>query len=141
MKRFLPAMLVLLLCFSLAACGSDSGSAQSDTAYPENETTALSLEESITKSNPNTVKDVGSFEGFWMSEETDQYDFIVFDEDGNWSLCKGVDEIDKGYLYYDNETDATCLHSDMGGAADGGCIELEGSRLYITTLGYFKDGV
>lgn len=84
------------------------------------------------------ANDFSMYEGIWMSEVTNQYDHIAFNADGSWNLCSGVDVIDEGYLWYDPECDTTYIHSNPVGAADGGQVELDGNRLYITTLGYFE---
>ena len=137
--RFLLVLLMMLsLCFLCTACEGDTESVEST------KSSTISPQK-----NPNegrgdivsevTVNEVGLYEGFWISEITDQYDYILFDAEGNWYLCSGVDTIDEGYLWYDQESDTTYIYSSMAGAADGGSLELEGARLYITTLGYFNN--
>lgn len=141
MTKFLLLMLALALCLGVTACGGDTESAQS---VKSAEYSMISPEDDPSEGldgdvSEVRVKDAGLYEGFWMSEITDQYDYIVFDADGNWSLCMGVDAIDEGFLWYDQESDGTYLRSNLTGAADGGRVELDGSQLYIATLGYFNN--
>ena len=92
--RFLLVLLMMLsLCFLCTACEGDTESVEST------KSSTISPQK-----NPNegrgdivsevTVNEVGLYEGFWISEITDQYDYISFDAEGNWYLCSGVDAID-----------------------------------------------
>ena len=88
----------------------------------------------------DTVNEAGLYEGIWLGDVDNQYDYIEFDADGNWQLYSGDDAIDDGYLWYDAESDTTYIYSYQSSAIDGGYVEAEGDRLYITTLGYFNYG-
>lgn len=83
--------------------------------------------------------DFSVYEGTWLgdADDTQSVTYIEFNGEGIWQLYSDGESIDQGYLWYDSEDDAVYIHSDLGGAADGGRVELEGDRLYITTLGYF----
>lgn len=83
--------------------------------------------------------DFSVYEGVWISDEDNMYDdkYIIIDREGNWQLCSGVDVIDEGYLYV-LEGDGIYVYSYESGAIDGGRIETEGERLYISTAGYFN---
>ena len=83
--------------------------------------------------------DFSAYEGTWLgdADDTQSVTYIEFNGEGIWQLYSDGESIDQGYLWYDSEDEAVYIHSDLGGAADGGRVELEGDRLYITTLGYF----
>ena len=82
--------------------------------------------------------DFSDYEGTWISSEDNMYEniSIEFDREGNWRLYSGDDMIDDGYLYISGDK-GTCIYSYQDGALNGGCVELEGERLLIDTVGYF----
>ncbi|MGN1307638.1 MAG: hypothetical protein ACI4V3_08220 [Faecousia sp.] len=83
--------------------------------------------------------DFSMYEGIWIGGEETLYDniYIEFDGEGNWQLYSEGNVRDEGYLYV-LEGDGTYLYSYESGAIDGGYIELDGDRLYISTLGYLS---
>lgn len=87
--------------------------------------------------NNQTENDLSVYKGIWLADEDSQFDYIEFDEDGYWRLYSGENEIDEGCLDV-SEDNSVCLSSYLGGAIDGGRIESEGDRIYITTIGYFN---
>ena len=158
MKRnttsFLLMLLMMLsLCFLCTACGKDAKSA--DSAESVNHTENVDRAESNTISPENDLNEglggdfpiynedngneVSWYGGLWLSEVTDQYDYLSIDAVGNWQLYSDGNVIDEGYLWYDSEWDITYITSYQVGAADGGQVEMEGDQLYITTLGYFSN--
>lgn len=82
--------------------------------------------------------DFSVYEGAWIADEDNLYPsiFITFDLEGNWQLYSGSDLMDEGYLYI-SEGDGIYVYSYNTGALDGGCVEMEDGRLYISTAGHF----
>lgn len=137
--RFLLVALTMLLCFLCTACGDSKISEsvkrpESSTISPQNDPNeGLGGD----MHNEDIVDEVGLYEGLWLSEVTDQYDYLEIDADGNWQLFSDGYVLDEGYLWYDPEWDTTFVYSTLDGFMDGGCIELEGDQIYIDVCGYF----
>ena len=135
--RFLPVLMMLLsLCFLCTACGEGAGNAESNTISPQDDSNE-GLDDDFSVRNEDAVNEVGLYQGIWMSEATDQYDYIEFDADGNWQLYSDDNVMDEGYLWYDAELDTTFLNSYQGSAIEGNPAVLDGQQLYITDLGHF----
>ena len=62
---------------------------------------------------------------------------IAIDGEGKWQLYSVDGMIDEGYLYVLGDN-GIYVYSYEEGALNGGCVEVEGSRLYIDTAGYFN---
>ena len=84
--------------------------------------------------------DYSMYEGLWLSDEDNLYpdQYLQFDANGNWTIFSGGEEIDNGYLWYDETEKATYVCSILGGAIDGGSIEVDGDRINITGCGNFN---
>ena len=133
LKKYMGLLLALVMCLSLAACDGNFGSVESGTISSQNNRSDTPV------SNEDTVNEVSMYEGLWLCEVTDQYDYLQFDVDGNWQLYQGGNVIDEGYLQYDPEDNTTYICSNLDGAIGGGSVELEDDdRLYITTAGDFN---
>ncbi|MDD6032931.1 MAG: hypothetical protein PUC47_05515 [Oscillospiraceae bacterium] len=77
------------------------------------------------------------YEGLWISEVTDQYDYLEIDAEGNLQLYSDGYVLDEGYLWYDPEWSTTYIDSTLDGFLDGARIEMEGGQIYIDVCGYF----
>lgn len=118
-------VMMVLLCFLCTACGS--ASPQDD----PNEGLGGGL-------NEDTVNDFSSFEGIWLGEANNEYDYIEFDADGNWQLYLTGDVVDEGYLRYEPEWGAVYAYSSLDDS--GSRMEIQNGQLYITSFGYFNYG-
>ena len=89
--------------------------------------------------NEDTVNDFSDFEGIWLGETDNDYDYLEIDAEGNWTLYLGGDVIADGYLQYEPEWESIYAYNYQDGS--GGRFALEDSgRLYISTYGYFNYG-
>lgn len=88
--------------------------------------------------------DFSVYEGIWVCDEDNMYEdiCIAIDREGYWQLYSGEGLVDEGYLYI-MYGDSVYVFSYEEGALNGGCVEVEGDRLYIDTAGYFNyfDGI
>lgn len=86
----------------------------------------------------SSVLDFSMYEGIWIGEEENMFPnmYIYFDSEGKWQLDSDGELVDEGYLYFLGD-DGPYLFSYESGALDGGYVEVEGDRLYISTAGYF----
>ena len=145
MKRnttvFLLALLMLLLCILCTACGdaknSESEKHTGSSTISSRDDPNEGLGGDLPAHNADIVDEIGLYEGLWLSEITDQYDYLEIDADGNWQLFSDGYILDEGYLWYDPEWDTTYVYSTLDGFMDGGCIEMEGDQIYIDVCGYF----
>ena len=96
-KPYLLAGLVLLLFLLCTACGNAEG--QIAPQDDPNEGLGGGF-------NEDTVNDFSSYEGIWLGEANNEYDYIEFDADGNWQLYLTGDVVDDGYLRYEPEWEA-----------------------------------
>ena len=117
MKKKMPYVLAgILLMISLVcmACGST----QEATALPDDANESIQDEEDEDLQNdPNdglggdlnedTVNDFSGFEGIWLGEANNDYDYMEFDSEGNWTLYLSGEVMDEGYLRYEPEWEAT----------------------------------
>ena len=88
MKKKLPYALagLMLLCLLCTACGGDP-SLQDD----PNDGLGGGVSE-------DTVNDFSDFEGIWLGEANNDYDYMEFDADGNWALYLSGEAVDGGHL-------------------------------------------
>lgn len=148
-KRFL-LMMSLSLCFLCTACGGSAESVknvESSAIHPKDDP-GEDLGDDFTEPNEDigngdavnedTVNECSLYEGLWLSEITDEYDYLEFDADGNWQLYYCGSVMDEGYLWYDVELDTTFVYSYLGSAIEGNPAVLDGEQLYITDLGHFS---
>ena len=66
------------------------------------------------------------------------YDYMEFDADGNWTLYLSGEAVDGGYLRYEPEWEAIYAYSDLDDS--GSRIAMEDGRLYCAAYGYFNPG-
>ena len=123
-KKLLSLALALILCLSLSACGS-TPSLQDD----DNDGLGGDLTE-------DTVNDFSDFEGTWLGEENNEYDYITLDADGNWFLYLDGNIVFDGYLQYEPEWESIYAYNYQDGSGGRFMLEDDG-RLYISTYGYF----
>ena len=84
--------------------------------------------------------DFSLYEGLWISDEDSLYPdtYIQFDANGNWTLSKDGETTDEGYLEYNADDGEVYVHSNRGGAIDGGIASMwDVGSIYISTCGYF----
>lgn len=87
--------------------------------------------------NEDTVNDFSDFEGIWLGDSGNDYDYLEIDAEGNWTLYLGGDVIADGYLQYEPEWESIYAYNYQDGS--GGRFALEDSgQLYISTYGYFN---
>lgn len=128
-KPYLLAGLVLLLFLLCTACGNAEG--QIAPQDDPNEGLGGGF-------NEDTVNDFSSFEGIWLGEANNEYDYIEFDADGNWQLYLTGDVVDDGYLRYEPEWEAIYAYSNLDDS--GSRIAMEDGQLYSAAYGYFNPG-
>ena len=128
MKKKLPYALagLMLLCLLCTACGGEP-SVQDD---PDD-----GLGGGISE---DTVNDFSDFEGIWLGEANNDYDYMEFDSDGNWTLYLSGEAVDEGYLRYEPEWEAIYAYSALDDS--GSRIALEDGQLYCAAYGYFNPG-
>ena len=97
LKKSLSLTLVLALCMSFIACGSDG---KSDDNFSDDsdsfEGRVKDSEQIAAQDNPNeglggglnedAVNDFSEFEGIWLGEANNEYDSMEIDSEGNWTL-------------------------------------------------------
>ena len=84
--------------------------------------------------------DFTPFVGLWQGAETNQYAgaYLKIDTRGNWTLTKDDEEIDRGYLKFDDEEElCICAFSDIGGPIYGGSLSNSDGDLLIGGAGTF----
>lgn len=148
MKKKMPYVLAgILLMISLVcmACGST----QEATALPDDANESIQDEEDEDLQNdPNdglggdlnedTVNDFSGFEGIWLGEANNDYDYMEFDSEGNWTLYLSREVMDEGYLRYEPEWEAIYAYSNRDDS--GSRIAMEEGQLYSAAYGYFNPG-
>ncbi len=136
-------VMMVLLCFLCTACGGDSESAENvegtenSTLSPKDDPNE-GLGGDVPALNEDTGNDFSMYEGIWLGEANNKYDYIEFDADGNWQLYLTGDVVDEGYLRYELEWEAVYAYSSLDDS--GSRIALENGQLYITSFGYFNYG-
>lgn len=123
MKKKLSYVLagLMLLCLLCTACGGEA-SVQDDPGD--------GLGGGISE---DTVNDFSDFEGIWLGEANNDYDYMEFDSDGNWTLYLSGEAVDGGYLRYEPEWEAIYAYSDLDDS--GSRIALEDGQLYCAAYG------
>ena len=81
--------------------------------------------------------DYSVFQGVWLCDTNDQFDFMDVNADGDWDLYSNGDVIDNGYFWYDPAECVTYVYSSNDEGVDDGRIDLDGEQLDISTLGSF----
>lgn len=129
MKRRIAYLLtVLALCLFCTACGGEE-------AAPDDPDDGLGGGEPISEDAADG--DFSVYEGIWLAEVNNEYDYLEIAADGSWSLCIGNDVVADGYLQYEPEWESIYAYNNQDGS--GGRFALEdGGRLYISTYGYFN---
>ena len=108
-----------------------------DKAYYLNQPTNSFFYQS--KEDDQSSIDFSAYEGIWICDEDNMYEdiYIEIDQEGKWQLYSVDGMVDEGYLYLLGDS-GIYVYSYEEGALNGGCVEVEGSRLYIDTAGYFN---
>ena len=81
--------------------------------------------------------DYSVFQGVWLCDTNDQFDFMDVNADGDWDLYSNGDVIDNGYFWYDPAECVTYVYSSNDEDVDDGRVDLDGTQLDISTLGSF----
>lgn len=134
--KFLLVMLALL-CFLCTACAGNTGGAEDGTMAPQGAPDE-GLGGDVPALNEDTVNDFSMYEGIWLGDADNQYDYIEFDLEGNWQLYLAGDVVDEGYLRYEPEWESVYAYSSLDDS--GSRVALENGQLYITSFGYFNYG-
>ena len=149
LKKSLSLTLVLALCMSFIACGSDG---KSDDNFSDDsdsfEGRIKDSEQIAAQDNPNeglggglnedAVNDFSEFEGIWLGEANNEYDSMEIDSEGNWTLFLSGEVVDSGYLCYEPEWEAIYAYSNLDDS--GSRIAIEDAQLYSAAYGYFNYG-
>lgn len=149
LKKSLSLTLVLALCMSFIACGSDG---KSDDNFSDDsdsfEGRVKDSEQIAAQDNPNeglggglnedAVNDFSEFEGIWLGEANNEYDSMEIDSEGNWTLFLSGEVVDSGYLCYEPEWEAIYAYSNLDDS--GSRIAIEDGQLYRAAYGYFNYG-
>ena len=131
--RLLTA-LGLTLCL-LTACGGSTDDGGSD--VPDDDGYGGGTELNNGGSEDAANGDFSVYEGIWLAEANNEYDYMEIAADGSWSLYIGSDVAADGYLQYEPEWESIYAYNYQDGS--GGRFALEdGGRLYISTYGYFN---
>ena len=136
-------VMIVLLCFLCTACGGGSESVENventenSTLSPQNDPNE-GLDGDVPVLNEDTANDFSMYEGIWLGEANNDYDYIEFDSEGNWQLYLADDVVDEGYLRYEPEWEAVYAYSSLDDS--GSRAALENGQLYITSFGYFNYG-
>lgn len=87
--------------------------------------------------DPGEKEDYSMYAGFWLGDADAGYDYIEFNAEGGWRADSfdNVEVVD-GYLSYGPEEDVAYIYSGDNDT-DGGYVELDGDRLYISSFGSF----
>lgn len=147
LKKSLSLTLVLALCMSFIACGSDG---KSDDNFSDDsdsfEGRVKDSEQIAAQDNPNeglggglnedAVNDFSEFEGIWLGEANNEYDSMEIDSEGNWTLFLSGEVVDSGYLCYEPEWEAIYAYSNLDDS--GSRIAIEDGQLYSAAYGYFN---
>ena len=88
--------------------------------------------------NEDTVNDFSSFEGIWLGDSGNDYDYLEIDAEGNWTLYLSGEVMDEGYLRYEPEWEAIYAYSNRDDS--GSRIAMEEGQLYSAAYGYFNPG-
>ena len=148
MKKKMPYVLagtLLMLSLLCTACGST----QETAALPDDANESIQDDEDENLQNdPNdglggdlnedTVNDFSGFEGIWLGEANNDYDYMEFDSEGNWTLYLSGEVMDEGYLRYEPEWEAIYAYSNRDDS--GSRIAMEEGQLYSAAYGYFNPG-
>lgn len=149
LKKSLSLTLVLALCMSFIACGSDG---KSDDNFSDDsdsfEGRVKDSEQIAAQDNPNeglggglnedAVNDFSEFERIWLGEANNEYDSMEIDSEGNWTLFLSGEVVDSGYLCYEPEWEAIYAYSNLDDS--GSRIAIEDGQLYSAAYGYFNYG-
>ena len=149
LKKSLSLTLVLALCMSFIACGSDG---KSDDNFSDDsdsfEGRVKDSEQIAAQDNPNeglggglnedAVNDFSEFEGIWLGEANNEYDSMEIDSEGNWTLFLSGEVVDSGYLCYEPEWEAIYAYSNLDDS--GSRIAIEDGQLSSAAYGYFNYG-
>ncbi len=138
MMKKCTAMLVPTLVL-LAACGGAPTETMVSVGEPE-ETIAPeddSNEELGGDLTEDTVNDFSGYEGIWLGESSNEYDYLELNAEGNWALYRGGDVVADGYLLHEPEWESIYAYNYQDGSGGRFALEDDG-RLYITTYGYFN---
>ena len=149
LKKSQSLTLVLALCMSFIACGSDG---KSDDNFSDDsdsfEGRVKDSEQIAAQDNPNeglggglnedAVNDFSEFEGIWLGEANNEYDSMEIDSEGNWTLFLSGEVVDSGYLCYEPEWEAIYAYSNLDDS--GSRIAIEDAQLYSAAYGYFNYG-
>ena len=150
LKKSLSLTLVLALCMSFIACGSDG---KSDDNFSDDsdsfEGRVKDSEQIAAQDNPNeglggglnedAVNDFSEFEGIWLGEANNEYDSMEIDSEGNWTLFLSGEVVDSGYLCYEPEWEAIYAYSNLDDS--GSRIAIEDGQVYCAAYVYFNYGV
>ena len=120
---------VLMLCLLCMACGGDT------------ESTDNTQENSANLSSHEDTEhgDFSVYEGIWLGDADNEYDYMEINANGEWALYLGGDVVADGYLAYDPE--AECIYAYNYQDGEGCLFELENSGdLYLASYGYFSYG-
>lgn len=138
MKQKVTGILVVVMaffCFICTACGVQTEDAKPAAALQQEANEGLGGDG---PSHEDRAHDVSRYEGIWLGDAGNQYDYIQFTGEGYWQLYRNGTVVDKGYLRYEPEYEAIYAYSHID--RSGGRVVLQEGRLYITTMGYFNDG-
>lgn len=149
LKKSLSLTLVLALCMSFIACGSDGKSDDNFSNDSDSfEGRVKDSEQIAAQDNPNeglggglnedAVNDFSEFEGIWLGEANNEYDSMEIDSEGNWTLFLSGEVVDSGYLCYEPEWEAIYAYSNLDDS--GSRIAIEDAQLYSAAYGYFNYG-
>lgn len=134
LKKYLIPAAAAVMCLSLGACGNTQGSVR-----PQDDLNEGLGGDGRPGGEDTITGDFSVYEGIWLGDENNQYDYLEIDRDGSWFLYFDGDVVDDGYLQYEPEWESIYAYSSQDGSASRFALE-DGGELYITSFGYFSLG-
>ena len=144
-RTFLPLVLALVLCLSLAACGDDGGGSDDDV------TEAPEAFEGLVKDTAQLTANYAMYRGVWLgdggtlvveeSADGDEMRFVLYDA-GEDIAASGFIQLVQEYSadYFYNEHDGLAHHSWLDGALVGEWYQ-DGEAGAVSILVIYQTGI
>ena len=131
-KHFALCALTLILCLTLAACGSDDSGDYTD--YGDDSNVPSTIDGFVKESYDSY--DYSAFEGYYLPDSGTDFDYLIIDTNGSrWRIGSNDDLAASGYLQYDADYDCIYAYNEHDGVAYQ--FSADGSSVNIYSLGSF----
>ena len=140
MKKMVLCLLMAGLMLSL--CASCSQETPVDESSDVDES-SLSLQDDPSDGlggdlDEDAMNDLSGYEGIWLGDANNDYDYMEIDADGNWTLYLAGDVVADGTLIYEPDWAGVYAYNNSDGTEVR--TELENGQLYHAEYGYFNYG-